>query len=408
MDKKLLEKYAYLLVRTGLDVQPGQKVIIEAPVETYEFARIVSREAYNQQAGEVVIHYTDAYQDKLRAIYEDPTDVSRVRQWEKDSLSEYLEEGACSLLFTSPNPHLMDDLSENRAHAISTHTNDKRNIIRNAIASKNIQWCIAAVPNLEWAKTVMKDVPEDQVLDAFWQQILDLVYVDNVHDPVATWKERQIQKGELQQKLTDLHLDSVHMTSSNGTDVTFGFHEDCSFGHRYVQKSGPDNVCNIPTEEICTSPDKWRTNGKVVSSRPLLIGGKIIDEFEVTFKDGKAINCKAKIGEELLRSTINTDEGSCYIGEFALVPYHSPISQSGYVYYNTLIDENAACHIALGNGFAGSVGLDSSKPETWASKNLNHSKIHVDFMIGYKDTKIVGYTKDGKEVLIFENGDFAL
>ena len=146
----------------------------------------------------------------------------------------------------------------------------------------------------------------------------------------------------------------------------------------------------------------------MVASRPLLVGGKIIDGFEIEFKDGKAVSCKAEVGEELLRKTIETDEGSCYLGEVAFVPYHSPISESGYIYYNTLIDENASCHIALGKGFAGSVGLSSADPSTWASKNLNYSKIHIDFMIGCKDTQIIGYTRDGKEVVIFKDGDFAL
>lgn len=408
MNQKLLKKYAHLLVKTGLDVQPGQKVIIESPVETYEFARMVSEEAYANQASEVIIHYTDQTQEKISALYQDCEDIARVENWEKESLSHYLDQGACSLLFASPNPHIMDDLAEDKAHAIQTHTNDKRNVIRSKIATDGVQWCIAAVPNQAWAEAVMPDVPKDIVLEKFWDQILKLVYVDETNDPVKVWEEKRIEKGNLQQKLTDLHLDHIHMTSSNGTDVVFGFHEDCSFGKRYVKRDGPDNVCNIPTEEICTSPDKWRTNGKVVSSRPLLVGGKIIDGFEIEFKDGKAVSCKAKVGEELLRKTIETDEGSAYLGEVAFVPYHSPISESGYIYYNTLIDENASCHIALGKGFAGTVGVDAADPSSWASKNLNYSKIHIDFMIGCEDTQIVGYTRDGKEVVIFKDGDFAL
>lgn len=313
------------------------------------------------------------------------------------------------MLFKSPNPHLMDDLTGEQAHAIQTHTNDKRNIIRSKIATDGIQWCIAAVPSQAWAEAVIPDEPKETVLDKFWEQILKLVYVDEEHDPVAVWQQQRIRKGELQQKLTDLHLNRIHMTSSNGTDIEFGFHEDVSFGHRYVKPTDrPDNVCNIPTEEICTTPDKWRTNGKVVSTKPLLIGGKIIDQFEVTFKDGRAIDCKAKVGEELLKATIDTDEGSHYLGEVAFVPYHSPISLSGYVYYETLIDENASCHIALGRGFPHAVGAHPIDKASWEEKHVNDSVIHIDFMIGAKDTKIVGYTKDGQAVNIFENGDFAL
>lgn len=409
MKKESLEKYAHLLVRVGLDVQPGQKVIIEAPVETYEFARMVSEMAYREKAGEVVVHYTDSTLAKINALNRPLEEVALVEEWEKMSLSHYLEEGACSLLFTSPNPHLMDDLASQRAHAIQTHTNDKRNIIRSKIASDGIQWCIAAVPNQVWAEAVMPEVPKEEVLDLFWTQILKLVYVDETNDPVQVWQENRVRKGELQQKLTDLHLDRVHITSSNGTDVKIGLHEDCSFGHRYVKPEGrPDNVCNIPTEEICTTPDKWRTNGKVVSSRPLLIGGKVIDGFEVTFKDGRVVDCKAEVGEALLKATIDSDEGAHYLGEVAFVPYHSPISLSGYVYYDTLIDENASCHLALGRGFPGAVGASPVDKTTWEAKHVNDSVIHIDFMIGTIDTEITGYTKDGQEVAIFVDGDFAL
>jgi len=409
MKKELIEKYAYLLVRVGLDVQPGQKMVIECPVEAYDFARLVTEVAYKEKAGEVVVHYTDAYLAKTHALNRKEEEVARVEEWEKMSLSRYLDEGACSLLLRSNNPHLMDDLDDARAHAIQTHNNDKRNIIRAKIASAGIQWCIATVPTLAWAKTVMPNEPEETVLEKMWDQLLKLCYIDEENDPVEVWKNKRIEKGLLQEKLSALNLDRIHMTSSNGTDIEFGFHEDCSFGGRYVEKTDrPNYNANIPTEEICTTPDKWRTNGKVVSTRPLVIGGKIIDEFEVTFKDGRAIDCKAKVGEELLRSTIETDEGSHYLGEVAFVPYHSPISLSGYVYYDTLIDENASCHIALGRGFPHSVKASPVDKSTWEEKHCNDSIIHIDFMVGAPDTSIIGYTRDNKEVVIFKDGDFAL
>lgn len=409
MKQELLEKYAHLLVRTGLDVQPGQKVIIEAPVETYEFARIVSNQAYKEGAGEVVVHYTDSTLAKINALHRRPEEVAYVEEWERESLKHYLEEGACSLLFKSPNPHLMDDLDGERAHAIQTHTNDKRNIIRSKIATDGIQWCIAAVPSQPWAEAVMPNEPKETVLEKYWEQILKLVYVDEEHDPVETWRQNRLRKGELQEKLSDLHLDHIHMTSSNGTDIEIGFHEDCGFGRRHQEQTNrPDYSPNIPTEEICTTPDKWRVNGKVVSARPLLVGGKIIDDFEVTFKDGRVVDCKAGVGEELLKATIDTDEGSHYLGEVAFVPYHSPISLSGYIYYETLIDENASCHLALGRGFPGAVGADPVDKKSWEEKHVNDSVIHIDFMVGTKDTQIIGYTRDGREVTIFRDGDFAL
>ena len=267
MKKEILEKYAHLLVKVGLDVQPGQKVIIESPVETYDFARLVCDAAYKIGAGKVVVHYVDTTMDKIHCLNQSVEDVARVEEWEKESLAHYLNEGACSLLFTSPNPHLMDDLSEERAHALQTHTNDKRNIIRRKIASDGIQWCIAAVPNQAWAEAVMPDEPKETVLEKFWELVLKLVYVSEDNDPIQAWHDRRVEKGEISQKLTDLHLDKIHMTSSNGTDIWFGLHEDAHFGYRYVKPTDrPDYVANIPTEEISTTPDKWRTNGRVVST----------------------------------------------------------------------------------------------------------------------------------------------
>ncbi len=409
MKQELLKKYAQVLVTVGLDVQPGQKVIIEAPVETYDFARIVCEAAYEKQASEVIVHYTDSTIAKTGAAYRNEDDIARVEQWEKESLAHYLNEGACSLLFTSPNPHLMDDLADHKAHAMQTHTNDKRNVIRAKIASDGIQWCIAAVPNQAWAEAVMPDVPKDQVLERFWEQILKLVYVDEEHDPIATWQERRVERGLLQEKLTNLKLDHIHMTSSNGTDLTIGFHPDATFGKRYEKPSDrPDYVPNIPTEEICTTPDKYRVDGTVVATRPLLVGGKIIDQFSVTFEKGRAVKWQARTGQDLLTSTIETDEGSHYLGEIAFVPYHSPISLSGLVYYDTLIDENASCHIALGRGFPNAVQASATDKKEWEEKHINDSVIHIDFMIGAPDTQITGYTRDDQEVVIFKDGDFAL
>ena len=407
MNQKLLNKYADLLLRTGVNLQKNQKLIIESPVETYDFARLLAKKAYAMGSGEVIIHYTDALTEKETAKHLEAKDIARVENWEAESLDHYLREGAASILFASPDPFLMDDLEQDKAHAIQTHTNDKRNHIRAMIASDHTQWLIAAVPNQAWAEAVLKDEPKETVLDTFWELIFKLAYVDEEHDPNETWKEREQAKHERGLKLDALQLDHVRMTSSNGTDLVIGFHEDARFTND-PKEEGIVIHPNIPTEEICTCPDKWRVDGKVVSARPLLLGGKIVDDFELTFKEGKVVDCHAKTGEDLLRSTILTDEGSCYLGEFALVEYHSPISLSGKVFYNTLIDENASCHLSLGKGFPRCVRAHPTDLNDWEKKHLNFSKIHIDFMVGTPDTQIMGYTRDGREVPIFVNGDFAL
>lgn len=408
MNEKLMKKYATLLVKTGVNIQMGQTLIIESPIDCHDFARILTQTAFECGAGDVICHYVDPVYQKIRANYLPEEKISYVEKWQKESLDRYLKDGACSLLLTSPDPYLMQDMSESKAGALQTFTNDLRNVIRSRIATDHVQWCIAAVPNQKWAEAIMPNEDPSCVLDKFWDLLFKLVYVDENSDPVENWKEKAKRRALITKQLDDFDLDHIHMTAGNGTDITFGFHPDYSWGSRRQEDPKAIKYApNIPTEEVCTSPDKYRTNGVVYSTKPLMIGGKIVNDFKVEFKDGKVVNVEAKEGEELLKGIIATDEGSCYLGEVAFVPYHSPISESGLIYFNTLIDENASCHIALGKGFPGTVDVTSQDPKDWEAKHLNFSKIHIDFMIGAKDTKIIGYKKDGSEVMIFENGDFA-
>lgn len=408
MNIKLMEKYADLLVRTGVNLQQGQIMLIESPIQCVEFARMVSKKAFEVGASDVICHYIDPVYQKIRATYLNNDKISEVKDWQKESLDVYLKQGACSLMLTSPEPYLMQDMEQSKAGALQTFTNDLRNVIRHRIASDHVQWCIAAVPNQKWAEAIMPNEDKECVLDKFWELLFKLAYVDEKSDANENWHQNSLKRARLTQKLDDFNLDSIHMTSSNGTDIVFGFHKDYSWGSK---KDDPNKIKyspNIPTEEVCTSPDKYRTNGIVYSTKPLMLGGKIVDDFSIRFKDGKVVEVCAKEGEDLLKGIVDTDEGSCYLGEVALVPYHSPISESGLVYFNTLIDENASCHIALGKAFPNTVGVTSQDPLEWEAKQLNYSSIHIDFMIGHKDTKIVGYTKEGKEVNIFENGDFVI
>lgn len=406
MQEVLLQKYAHLLIRVGLDLRPGQKLILEAPVETFAFARMVAETAYREGAGEVIIHYGDIVEAKIKALNHTPEETAALPDWERDSLSHYLEQGACSLTFTSPKPHLMGDLDEEQAYAVETHNNRRRNLIREKVA-EGIQYCIAPVPNPDWAKAVFPGLPEVEAVEKMWELFLKFAYVEEDNDPIEAWKQKTAKRSHLEEILNGFHLDRVRMKSSNGTDIEFGFHPDMVFGFG-AGDNVPTYSANIPTEEICTSPDRRRTNGRVVASRPLLAGGKVINHFELTFRDGKVVDCKAEVGEELLKRLIATDEGSAYLGEVAFVPYHSPISQSGLVFHDILIDENASCHLALGRGFAGTVGAHPTDKSGWAEKGLNDSQVHIDFMVGMPDTQITAYTRDGREVVIMKDGDYVI
>ncbi len=394
--EKMKRKYAYTLARVGLNVQKGQTVLVEAAVEGWEFTSIFAEECYKVGAGNVVVHYLDLPNMKVGAQYRADEDVRRVEDWEYAMHQGYLDNGACYVRLEGVNPRLMEDVSEKNSNAIFAHVDAVRNIMRRASREKHCQWLIAMVPTIQWAEYIL-DKTGEEALNELWEILLKLCYITEDNDVVKTWEEKGRRNAERGRAVDALKLTKLHYTASNGTDLTVGLTPWSEFGHEDSDLPAgqvPFNA-NIPSEEIFTTPDKFGTNGIVYASRPLLLGGKSIENFGFRFEKGKVVEVLADEGKEMLEVLINTDENAGYLGEAALVEYHSPISMSGLVYYTTLIDENASCHLALGRGFG-------QRPE------FNDSTIHVDFMIGTSDLCIVGTTEDGREVDIFRDGDFAL
>ncbi len=394
--EKMKRKYAYTLARVGLNVQKGQTVLVEAAVEGWEFTSIFAEECYKLGAGNVVVHYLDLPNMKVGAQYRADEDVRRVEDWEYAMHQGYLDNGACYVRLEGVNPRLMEDVSEKNSNAIFAHVDAVRNIMRRASREKHCQWLIAMVPTIQWAEYIL-DKTGEEALNELWEILLKLCYITEDNDVVKTWEEKGRRNAERGRAVDALKLTKLHYTASNGTDLTVGLTPWSKFGHEDSDLPAgqvPFNA-NIPSEEIFTTPDKFGTNGIVYAARPLLLGGKSIENFGFRFEKGKVVEVLADEGKEMLEALINTDENAGYLGEAALVEYHSPISMSGLVYYTTLIDENASCHLALGRGFG-------QRPE------FNDSTIHVDFMIGTPDLCIVGTTEDGREVDIFRDGDFAL
>lgn len=398
--EEMKHKYAYTLARVGLNVQKGQTVLVEAAIEGYQFTSIFAEECYKLGAGNVVVHYLDLPNLKVAAQFRSDEDMRRVEDWEYAMHEGYLEQGACYVRLEGVNPRLMEDVSEKNSSAIFAHVDAVRNIMRKASREKHCQWLIAMVPTREWAEYILPERGEEAE-EKLWRLLFKLCYVDEENDVVKTWQEKNRVTAERGRAVDRLHLKSLHYTAGNGTDLTVQLTPWSKFG--YEDGELPDGYipfnANIPSEEICTTPHKFGTNGVVYASRPLVLGGKKIEKFGFRFRDGKVVEVLADEGREMLEALIATDENAGYLGEAALVEYHSPISMSGLVYYTTLIDENASCHLALGRGFGGA-------EET--REIFNDSTIHVDFMIGTPDMKIVGVTEDGREVEIFRNGDFVI
>lgn len=395
--EKMKRKYAYTLARVGLNVQKGQTVLVEAAIEGWEFTSIFAEECYKLGAGNVVVHYLDLPNMKVAAQYRPDEEVRRVEEWERTMNQIYLDQGACYVRLEGVNPKLMEDVSEKNSNAIFAHVDAVRNIMRKASREKHCQWLIAMVPTVEWAEYILDKTGEEAV-EELWEILLKLCYIDEDNDVVQTWEDKRRRSAERGKAVDALKLTKLHYTAANGTDLTVGLTPWSKFGYEGAPKI--PFTPNIPTEEICTTPAKFETEGVVYASRPLVLGGKKIENFGFRFEKGKVVEVLADEGKEMLEALIATDETAGYLGEAALVEYHSPISMSGLVYYTTLIDENASCHLALGRGLnmspQGNEGI------------FNDSTIHVDFMIGTPDMKIVGTTEDGKEVEIFRDGDFAI
>ena len=408
MAADMKRRYANMLVRVGMNVQKGQYVLIESAQCAWEFADLVAEEAYAAGAARVLIRYLDLHKMKLDAQHLSLEEMSQYDPWDGEAYRFMMEHKACTLRLESEYPDLMRDLSDDKAHAVFARIDGLRNIMRSIMRKNGTQWCIAVAPNQEWAEKVFPGEEKATALDKFWETVCRLCYLDEECDIVDVWRKRSERHREIGEKLDALDLESIRFTSSNGTDLTVGLGRRSFFGMPKAmrEKMGdrPSFQPNLPTEEHCTTPLRHKTDGIVYSSRPLLVGGKMVDRFWIRFENGRAVDCHAEEGEEMLRSILATDAGSAYLGEVALVEYHSPISQSGLVFYTTLIDENASCHLALGRGF---VGPDVTE-EDGVRDPYNQSQIHIDFMFGMPDTDAVGTTRDGRRVQIFRNGDYAL
>ena len=407
MKKTLLKKYAELIVRTGVALKKGQSVLLRASVEVEEFAALVVEECYKAGAKRVVIDWTS-----------DACTRAAIRRGNKDALATFLPfeaekqrwinaELPCHIYLDSDDPDAMAGIDLKKYTYIT-------NKIRASVweyrreRENHYQWCIAGVPGAKWAKKMFPELSKKQAMEKLWEAILKTSRADDGNG-IENWKRHEEDLKKRCDHLNALKLKSLHYTSSNGTDLTVGLIPGVIFlggGESTIEKNFFQP--NIPSEEVFTSPMKGEAEGIVYSAKPLAYNGTLIENFWVRFHEGKAVEVKAERGEEALRSILSVDEGSAYLGECALVPFNSPINNTGLLFYSTLYDENAACHLALGRGFTNLYpDFDKYTEEQIHSFGINESMSHVDFMIGSRDLNIVGTTADGREVQIFKDGNWA-
>lgn len=409
MITKQLEAYAELLLKTGVNLQNNQPLLISAEVESKDFVIILTEMAYKLGAKDVTVNWRCNSINRARLLQAKEDVLAHPRAWIPEYYKNHLEENCAFISLISANPKALENIPVQRISLQSRAMNETLEFYHRAIMTSSHTWCVAAVATPLWADLLGYEGSLEEKVEQLWNTIFTLCrnQKNNESEPFST------HLGLLEKRrttLTDLSFTKLHYTASNGTDLWVGLPKNHIWqgGAEYAQ----NNVlftANIPTEEVYSAPQFNEVNGVVYATKPLIYHGNTIDEFSLTFKEGKVISYEAKVGEEYLKELLETDEGSSYLGEVALVDHYSPISQSNQIYFETLFDENASCHLALGAAYPTCLkdGERFAKEEL-KERGLNHSLTHVDFMIGHEDMTIIGVTAEGKEFIIMEKGRLQL
>ena len=406
MKKTVLREYARLIVRTGINVQKGQDVLVMADLDQPEFIKLVVEECYKAKARQVTVHWNYQPLEKIHVRYQSVKTLGDVPEWQKARQQHYCDTLPCRLYIISEDP---DGLKGVNTAKMAKARQLSYPIIKPYIDDRDgkQQWCIAAVPGVAWAKKMFPGLSKNQAVEKLWEAILSTSRVDG--DAIKNWENHNADLRARCDYLNSLGIRELHYTADNGTNLTVGMIPEAMFcGGAEKSRQGIVFNPNIPTEECFISPMKGKAEGIVYSTKPLCYEGQIIDNFSMRFEDGKVVEAHAEQGEELLNTMLNMDEGASYLGECALVPQRSPICESGLLFYSTLFDENAACHLAVGAGFTDTIRDNHSKTlEECRALGINESMVHEDFMIGCDTMNIDAICADGKVVPIFRAGNWA-
>lgn len=425
---KYIKSYFDLIMRCGLNVQPKQKVLISAPVESANLALMAAQAAYDAGAGRVIDRWESRDISRLGFLYTDPEEFERADPWDKAQLVTLAKEGAAFLFLHSANPEVFSDVNPDVIVKQRRVFNASVKEWRDRYMSNKNRWCVAAIAGASWARKVFPDLPEEEAIIELWDAIFKAARIsvdssdenlnENLNENLFqnliensnnAWGKHTAELESRCSILTAMNLSGLIFKSQNGTKLFVGLPDSHIWqGGREPDVDGVVFSPNIPTEEIFTAPRRDAVNGVVKSSRPLVYQGNIIDNFSLTFRRGKVVKVEAETGRELLTKIIRSDKNAAYLGEVALVPNNSPISQTGLLFYETLYDENASCHLAFGESFPKCVpGAKGKSASALSRLGINKSTVHVDFMIGTPDMDIVGVKKNDEKIRIFKNGNFA-
>ncbi|MCY8919979.1 aminopeptidase [Bacillus atrophaeus] len=404
---KKLSTYALLAVEVGVNVQKGQHVVVNASTEVRDFVRLIVKHAYEKGAKHVTVNWQDDEVSRLKYELAPPEAFDEYPEWEAKGKEALAEKGAAFISVVSSSPDLLKGIESKRIVAFQKAAGKALHTYRQYIQSDKVSWTVIGAASAGWASKVFPGHSEEEAIQLLWEEIFNTTRV-NEENPVQAWKEHDQTLHEKVDHLNAKHYSALHY-QAEGTDLTIELPKKHVWaGAGSINENGNEFMANMPTEEVFTLPQKDGVNGTVSSTKPLSYGGNIIDNFTLTFKNGRIVDIKAEKGEGILKELVETDEGSHYLGEVALVPYDSPISKSDILFFNTLFDENASNHLAIGSAYAFNIeGGKQMSREELVKEGLNESITHVDFMIGSKDMSIDGITADGKREPVFRNGNWA-
>ncbi|MEK5406529.1 aminopeptidase [Paenibacillus sp. FSL W8-0439] len=406
--ESLLEQYAELVVRVGVNIQPGQALLVTAPLETVEFTRLIVSKAYEAGAKYVQVEFEDDSITRSRFEHGDEASFNYYPAWKAEMMEKFAEEGGATLTIKVPNPDLYQGIDPEHVSRATKAAATAREGYAHYTRNAKISWCLIKAPTKAWADKVFADIAEEDRIRVMWDTIFQMNRVDG-SDPIQNWQGHLNNLEQLQNKLNHKNYKSLHYRAP-GTDLKIELAE------RHIWRGGGGEnaqgiytVANMPTEEVFTMPKRTGVNGHITSTMPLNLNGQLVDRITFTFKDGKVTEYTAESGEQHLTHLLATDEGACYLGEVALVPYDSPISNLNRIFYNTGIDENASCHLALGSAYPFNIenGTQMNREEL-LENGANVSLTHVDFMIGSAELDIDGELQDGSTEAVFRKGNWAI
>ena len=411
MNAKMLWQYARLVVGVGINVQKGQPVMINCPVESAEFARMLTTAAYDAGASDVHINWRDDYCARQHWLHAEDAAFDSVYPWEVMKRIELAKAGVGVISVAASDPENLKGVDPERLRRYGMAAGRDLKEFSKMQMSNAIPWCVVSVPIASWAKKVFPEVEDEgAAIEMLWEEIFKAVRITEDGDAVAEWRAHCERIEGYAKRMTDYDFAELHYKNSIGTDLRVRMPENHMWlaGGDYCK--GVKFVANMPTEEVFSAPLRTGVDGTLVAAKPLVLNGNVIEGIRFRFENGRIVDIHADKGEETLRAEVELDEGSHYLGEIALVPYDSPISNSGILFFNTLFDENAACHFAFGEAYPACIkgGDDLSEDELKAAGINAESNTHVDFMVGTRDLEITGVTRGGRRIKVFENGNFAI